>query len=209
MKPHGNKGRPSKLRGRGRNLVWLKERVSHDGDTCLIWPFSKNHQGYGQIGYFGKVKKAHHIMCLLIHGPAPSTRHEAAHNCGKGHLGCVHPKHVEWKTPAENRADTIRHGTNPKKVTRRLTIDLVEEIRASGRSCVDLAKQYRVSIAAIFKIRRGETWVKPRSMLTGDQLRKIRELDSAGAKTSEISEAVGLSYSIIWRLRTNQNFRER
>lgn len=196
-------------RGKGRGLEWLKEHVTYAGENCLIWPMSRTQQGYGQLGYFGKVKKAHHVMCMLIHGPRPSKRHEAAHNCGNGHNGCVHPKHVEWKTPAENRADTIKHGTYAKKVVRRLTIDQVQEIRIGTASAVDTAKQYGVSVSAVFKIRRGETWVKPRSVLTGDQLRHIREMDVAGASTNEIAKATGVSYSRVWKIRSEQNFRER
>jgi len=162
-RPSPLKGKPSALRGKGRGLAWLKAHVEHQGEECLIWPQSRNYQGYGQLGYFGKVRKAHHIMCLLVHGPAPTARHEAAHNCGKGHLGCVHPKHVEWKTRIENAMDTIMHGTYFKGAPRRLNFKLAEEIRASDLSCVNLAKQYNVSVSAIFKVRRGETWTKPRA----------------------------------------------
>ena len=99
------KGQPSPHRGKGRGLAWLKAHIDHQGDDCLIWPHSQNHQGYGQLGYFGKVRKAHHIMCLLVHGEAPTPRHHAAHSCGNGHKGCAHPKHLSWKTPTENRLE--------------------------------------------------------------------------------------------------------
>jgi hypothetical protein len=41
----------------------------------------------------------------------PSSKYQAAHKCGNGHLGCVNPKHLSWKTRAENEADKIAHGT--------------------------------------------------------------------------------------------------
>ena len=67
------------LKGKGRGLLWLKARIWHAGQECLIWPFSKTYQGYGQVGYGGKVRKAHRVMCELAHGPAPTSCHEAAH----------------------------------------------------------------------------------------------------------------------------------
>jgi hypothetical protein len=89
-------------KGKGQNLIWLKDRVGYDSDECLIWPFSVNYQGYGQVGYYGKVKKAHRIMCELAHGAPPTPKHVAAHSCHNGHGGCVHPKHLDWKTARQN-----------------------------------------------------------------------------------------------------------
>lgn len=191
-------------KGKGRGLEWLKENVAYSGEDCLIWPLSRTYQGYGQLGYFGKVKKAHHVMCMLVNGPRPSKRHEAAHSCGNGHNGCCHPKHVSWKTPAENRADTIKHGTYAKKVARKLTIDQVEEIKASEVSCFDLAKQYDVSISAIFKIKRGETWAKPRSKWTRNDIKRIREVPDNQAAT--VGKALGMSPMTIARLRDGKTF---
>lgn len=203
-KPHGLKGRPSRLKGKGRNLAWLKEHVGHASDECLIYPFSKTYQGYGQVGYFGKVRKAHRVMCELAKGPPPTPEHHAAHNCGKGHLGCVNPRHVDWKTPSENRMDQFAHGTGNPPHLRRLTIDQVEEIKASAIACVDLAKQYNVSVAAIFKIKRGETWSKPRSNLTLENIRAIK--DAPEDEAIAIGKSLGLFRHRVLRLRAGALF---
>lgn len=199
-----HKGQPSPHRGKGRGLAWLKANVGYDGEECLIWPWSKTYQGYGQLGFHGKVRKAHRVMCELVNGPPPTPEHEAAHQCGKGHLGCVHPKHVEWKTPAGNRADMIQHGTWQKKVARRLTIDKVQEIRASELSCVDLATKYAVSVSAIFKIKRGETWAKPRSRLTLESIRSIKDATEDQAIT--IGKSLGLDKYKVQKLRAGVIF---
>lgn len=34
-------------------------------------------------------------MCELVYGKPPMPKHQAAHNCGKGNLGCINPKHLE------------------------------------------------------------------------------------------------------------------
>ncbi|MGJ0508927.1 MAG: hypothetical protein ACR652_17725 [Methylocystis sp.] len=50
-------------------------------------------------------------MCALAHGEPPAPHYQAAHKCGKGHHGCVNPRHLEWKQPLENTWDKDRHGT--------------------------------------------------------------------------------------------------
>lgn len=100
-----------KTKGQGHNYKWLLAHVSHNDDACLIWPFSRNNTGYGQLGYLGKMRKAHRFMCELAHGEPPSPKHEASHSCGNGMRGCVNPRHLGWKTRSENQLDRRRHGT--------------------------------------------------------------------------------------------------
>lgn len=84
-----------------------------EGEGCVYWPFAKNNRGYGQVNTgSGKKTLAHRISCERANGAAPSVYHQAAHSCGNGHLGCVAPWHLEWKTPAENCADKKVHGTH-------------------------------------------------------------------------------------------------
>lgn len=105
-------GRPlSALRDLSSRLPWLEARLGFDGDECLIWPFSRNKAGYGQVHFRGKQANAHRAMCFLAHGEPPTPTHEAAHSCGRGHEGCVNPRHLSWKTHVENEADKREHGT--------------------------------------------------------------------------------------------------
>jgi predicted transcriptional regulator len=82
-----------------------------DGEGCVAWPYGTNGVGYGQVN-MGKGKKvlAHRVACERKNGPPPTEKHHAAHDCGNGHLGCVAPWHLSWKTPKENAADIDRHG---------------------------------------------------------------------------------------------------
>ena len=98
-------------KGKGRAAAWIFDHVNYQGADCLIWPFSRSDTGYGQLGYMGEIYKAHRFMCMQAHGKPPSPFHEAAHNCGNGFGGCVHPQHLGWKTPSENQLDRARHGT--------------------------------------------------------------------------------------------------
>lgn len=95
----------------GQALEFLASVVlPFTGDECLVWPFFRNKEGYGQVNKRG----AHVEVCERAHGPRPSNIHEAAHSCGNGHLGCVNPKHLRWATPMENAADRIKMGTTLK-----------------------------------------------------------------------------------------------
>jgi hypothetical protein len=97
-------------KGKGEAIKWLRERVSHPDAKCLIWPFYRMPNGYGQLGLDGKMRYAHRVMCELVHGAPPTPKHEAAHRCGNGHQGCVNPKHLAWKTKNENRKESTQHG---------------------------------------------------------------------------------------------------
>lgn len=114
-KPHGNKGKRSPLSGKGDRLAWLNDRIKHEGYECLIWPFTKNWNGYGMLGFHGTVTYAHRVMCRLVHGDPPTPKHVAAHTCHNGSGGCCHPGHVVWKTPRENMMDRHEAGTLTKK----------------------------------------------------------------------------------------------
>jgi hypothetical protein len=94
--------------GKGANLLWLRERVSYQGDECLIWPFAIV-RGYGQLQYRGKITRASRVMCIEAHGEPPTPEHQAAHDCGN--CACVNPTHIRWKTPSENQLDKRKHGT--------------------------------------------------------------------------------------------------
>ena len=147
-------------------LDWLKEHVAHDGDGCLFWPFGKDDKGYGILSVgSGVVRKAHRIMCKMVNGEPPDESYHAAHECGNGHLGCVHPKHLVWKTPEQNQADTVKHGTCRQRGRsfRKLTDADVAAIRSARgqRSRSDLSRQYDVRTETIDRIWSGRTRNRP------------------------------------------------
>lgn len=102
-------------RGESARLEWLEAHVDHAGNDCLLWPGSRNWNGYGNFQVNGKVRYAHRTMCELAHGAPPSPGHVAAHSCGRGQDGCVNPKHLSWKSPADNQLDRRVHGTSKRR----------------------------------------------------------------------------------------------
>lgn len=99
------------VRRRSKAFEWLAAHVTWSGDACLPWPFAKDNRiGRGRLGYDGGHFWAHRLMCEMAHGAPPTPKHQAAHNCGKGHYGCVNPRHLEWKTNSQNQLDRAVNG---------------------------------------------------------------------------------------------------
>lgn len=194
-------------KGRGRNLQWLKDHVNHAGDECLPWPFGRNENGYGQVSYYGRITKANRVMCILAHGQPPEPRYQAAHSCGNGHLGCVNPKHLSWKTPSQNTREFVEHNGGTVNHTRRLTLDQIDTIRKSEKSYIELAAEYGVHKNTIGKICRGKTWISPRSTLTREQITEIRSLHASGMRTIDIVRATGVKYTVVSRMKHRNTFR--
>lgn len=161
----------------GRNGLWLVLNAAHRGDDCLIWPFSFDTKGYGQVKFDGKIRGAHRVMCELVNGPAPSPDHEASHSCGRGGQGCVNPSHLEWKTRSQNQLDRRAHGTAKTGIgsASRRTNEETEAIRrAIGTATVTtLARRFKVSRRTVERIRDG---AKPRP-LSQDPRNVRRRLD--------------------------------
>lgn len=97
----------------GESFEWIKNHTSHDGFDCLIWPFARGTDGRGMMSSkYAGTPQAHRVMCILVHGDPPSDMHEAAHLCGKGGEGCVHPGHLIWATHKENGEHEAWHRAN-------------------------------------------------------------------------------------------------
>jgi hypothetical protein len=144
-------------------IRYLNEIVlRHKGPECLFWPFDINSTGYARITINGKRLLVSHFVCEHVNGRAPID-YEAAHLCGNGHLGCVSPQHMKWKTHTENMADRLIHGTHcrgEKQWNVKLTEAQAREILALRGLMPhrDIAKQYAVSKGTITSILLGKSW---------------------------------------------------
>lgn len=133
------------------------------GTECLIWPYSRNADGYSNVYHDGKVVGGHRLICEMIHGSPPTPKHEASHACGRGHDGCVNPHHLSWKTRKENQADRIEHGTSnrgERSHRAKLTRDNVLSIRSLQGviSNPEITERFGVSSKTISKIHCRTIW---------------------------------------------------
>jgi hypothetical protein len=147
-----------------RHEVYVSEVMAkHDGAFCLIWPFTRNTTGYGFLYRNSKRTSAHRVACEIENGPPPTPKHEAAHSCGCGHLGCVSPKHLSWKTRAENAADAMVHGTAPQgakhgcAVLSERDVHLIRLLKGRGNSR-DISELFGVSRSTVQHIHLGRKW---------------------------------------------------
>jgi hypothetical protein len=139
--------------------------LSYQGAECLIWPYARNPvSGQAVIRINNKTRITSRVVLEETQGPPPTPRHEAAHSCGKGHLGCVNPAHLVWKTHIENLADRVAHGTinrGARNWSTKLTENDVRQIRLlleKGESERQVGRRFGVSDGAINAIRRGRSW---------------------------------------------------
>jgi hypothetical protein len=133
------------------------------GDGCLRWPFGRNRRGYAKFEYNGRTESVCSLICRTKYGDRPTVKHEVAHSCGNGHLGCINPAHLRWATHSENVSDKIAHGTHQigeRHGMARLTAEKVREIRAlqANLSQVELARLYGITNSAVWHIQHRKTW---------------------------------------------------
>lgn len=129
---------------------------------CITWPFAST-RGHAVIRLNGRLRRVCRLACEEKNGPPPTPRHEAAHSCGRGHLGCVNTRHLRWATKTENMADQYEHGVRAmgeRHGHAKLTEQDVRSIRrlAGEMSQRQIAERYGVSRENIRAIHHRKSW---------------------------------------------------
>ena len=154
---------PRRRARRGEALQVLFEIVGTKTDSCIDWPFTKYGDGRGSVFYEGRMQIVPRVVCRLAHGEPPTPKHQAAHSCENGHLGCCNPSHVRWKTQSENCMESSRRsgGSNKGESNKasKLTSRQVRAIRKSKKTYRWLAERYGVCRNTIGNIKRRANWV--------------------------------------------------
>lgn len=207
MKPrrHGMGGWSGK-RGEGRGIKFLMALLADAPPACVTWPMFRDPNGYGRVGYNGKQRWAHRVMCELANGPAPSEDHEATHSCGNGAKGCVNPRHLSWGTRSRNQLDRRFHGTKShgrwRGARTKLTQSDVDYIRSQKGLVTqrELAEKFSVTDATIRDIYSGKSWnpASKRSLTVADilEIRKLAEY----LRNVEIAAMFDVNETTIWAI---------
>jgi hypothetical protein len=144
--------------------IFIENLVNHQDDNCLIWPFDNNTGWRPTVNAGDRTTPASCYVCQIIHGTPPTNKHEAAHSCGNGHLGCINPRHLRWATRSENQEDRIMHGTSnrgERNGVSSLTEEDVRNIRLrldKKHNQYDIAKDFSVDQSTISNIKTRKIW---------------------------------------------------
>lgn len=155
----------------GRRLVhgdpverfWSHVDQSPGPDRCWPWLLSTTN-GYGNLGWRGKVRKAHRVAYELTHGDIPDGV-DILHDCDNPI--CCNPGHLFPGDQSSNMEDMRTKGRASRKFgsangRAKLTIETVRYIRdlyATGTVPQQwLADAYNVHQATISKIVLGKSW---------------------------------------------------
>ena len=146
-------------------------RVGDDG--TVIGPSGRelalmpDRDGYLRVSiYLGDQKwkrvGVHFLVCEAFHGPRPTPEHHAAH--GNGDHTDNRSVNLAWKTPEENEADKVLHGTRARgeshgtAVLTEADIPVIRAERAARVPLRVLANRYGVSMSTISNIALGKNW---------------------------------------------------
>lgn len=190
---------------------WLEQHLDHaEREFCLIWPLTRAQNGYPTAGKNNAIRP-HRIMCEHRNGPPPTPSHQAAHSCGKGHLGCVNPWHLNWKTPAENQIERFQLQGAPMP-RYRLRPEQVDEIRSmKGRErTVETAARFQCSEANIRQIQSGKTWKVESQHIrqfTSEEVALIRTTPWQQRSARQWAQQFGVKRSTIDRIRGGLTYR--
>lgn len=187
---------------------------------CWEWTGGRSRYGYGamkQRAFSGMPNqaKAHRISFELFNGPIPEGMF-VCHKCDNP--GCVNPDHLFAGSAADNvhdcaskgrRADPLKVKSNAKLT--RVDVESILSKMIAGRCDSDLADEYGMTQASIFKIRRGDGWpdvprpsVIPktngkvgrphlgRRKLGADDVKLAIDLHASGESCDSISKRIGV-----------------
>lgn len=88
-----------------QSLLGMAMPIPESG--CWIWERWTTPRRYGQIGYHGKLYRAHRLMYQLTHGEIPMGLN-VCHRCDVPE--CINPTHLFLGTQSENIRDCVAKG---------------------------------------------------------------------------------------------------
>ena len=146
----------------GSAVSYFRENVLRDTDDCIIWPYSTDKDGYGQVRLSGRTNYVHILACILWNGLRPEgalAAHGPCHN-----RRCFNGRHLQWETPVDNQKDRIRDNTAPRgsgHSQAKLTEDQVLAMRsrrAEGATVRQISDEFSVPFGTVNNIIYRRSW---------------------------------------------------
>lgn len=142
----------------GRFWRWVDRSAGPDG--CWIWMGTRARRNYGRFSYKGRTVIAHRFALQLSSVEVPPGS-VVMHICDNP--PCVNPSHLRVGTWKDNIRDMYEKGRNPNRKGenhpyRKLSADQVRQIRRAKGTQLEIARQFGVSRAQVYRIRTGKNW---------------------------------------------------
>jgi hypothetical protein len=126
---------------------------------CWLWTGAVGKVGYGNFGTGGGVTVGAHRFSYELHcGPVPDGK-LVLHRCDN--RLCVRPDHLFLGTHKDNTADASNKGRlarGERQGGAKLTADQARTIYTSEKTQDQLAAEFGVSQAQVYRIRAGRAW---------------------------------------------------
>lgn len=172
---------------RGTLLNFLHNQP--DTNDCIIWPFSVDSHGYGQVSVGGdsgrKVVLAHRYSLMIYCSPLDPKSH-ACHTCDTPR--CVNHNHLYWGNRQTNTDDMVSRGRScrgEKSHWSHLSEADVREIfrlrETTSMTQLQIAERFNVDDSTVWSILSGLSWrfvydeLKPAKKLMHSQMKLTPE----------------------------------
>ena len=156
-----------------RNEVWKPTKypeylVSNYGNVMSLKYYTKD--GGGLLRFYGihlkYIKaKVHRLVAEAFCKGRTEEKNLALHKDGnKNHN---HYKNIYWGTSKQNKADSVRHGTNtqdrtwetaPTRILQPRNVKKIKRLLKEGMKPSPIAKMYKVHYKTIWDIKVGNSW---------------------------------------------------
>lgn len=132
--------------------------ITEPNSGCWLWCGCRDRHGYGKVGVNRSPKLAHRVSWQVHRGPIPKGIC-VLHKCDTP--ACINPDHLYLGTQRDNASDRVQRGrqaTGEQHKSSRLSLAVVNEIRASTETNVALARRFGVTNGHVSKIRLRQRW---------------------------------------------------
>ena len=112
-------------------IKWLHENTKIPTDECIVFPFSKDKEGYGHLRFRGGMCLAHRLVAVwYLKLSLFDTKTKILHSCDNP--SCVNPKHLHKGTQLENIQEAKEKGNYKKGAEKRWGLSRCENSQALG-----------------------------------------------------------------------------
>ena len=147
----------------GDPMRFLKKTISDNSNECVLWPFTKDKDGYGsiRIGDRGKVRVNRYVLEITSGLPTDDSLIACHKPLICHNPSCINPNHLYWGSYQQNADDkkldkTVLMGEN-HPVSKLNNSDILK-IRSDNRLHRIIADEYDITDTSVSFIKSKKIW---------------------------------------------------